>query len=55
MTHATPNVIVGFRDSSDLLADPAALQARAASDRGPTVMARPLRAMSRQAAVESSS
>jgi hypothetical protein len=32
MTHATPNVIVGFRDSSDLLADPAALQARAASD-----------------------
>ena len=32
MTHATPNVIVGFRDSSDLLADPVALQARAASD-----------------------
>jgi spermidine dehydrogenase len=30
-------------------------QARAASDRGTTVMARPLRAMSRQAAVESSS
>jgi ectoine hydroxylase-related dioxygenase (phytanoyl-CoA dioxygenase family) len=32
MTHATPNVIVGFRDSTDLLTDPAALQARAASD-----------------------